>query len=117
MDIPTERDIRDYQRLEAVYDTTAKGTQEIAAEDVRESFDDHGDRYRWLHEKANVGLLRIDRSLMPRLNLTAEGADSSRRRAIDVATGQRGASPASAACSLGPTSTHATCRRAVRSGG
>lgn len=86
MDIPTERDIKDHERLEAVYEATSKGTQEVTASDLSEPFDERDDRLKWLHEMADRGLVRIDRSLVPRIHLKPDGArliEASRARRVD----------------------------------
>lgn len=86
MDVPTERDIADHERLSALYDASDGGQRKATASDLDDYFQDMDERIPWLREMADRGLVSMDGMLVPRVKVSAAGArfvEQSRARRND----------------------------------
>lgn len=86
MDVPTEQDITDYNRLDALYEAGDGGAREVTASVLDEHFEQTDERYPWLRQMADDGLVSMSQGLTPLVKVSPAGArqiEESRSRRDD----------------------------------
>jgi hypothetical protein len=72
--VPTDREVRDDKCLDALYEATEEGANEVSAHVLDGFFDTERGSYDWLEEARQEGLVSRGNKMTPRYNITTPGA-------------------------------------------